>query len=57
MAIFPDPTSMPVFCPHIPCAQVAAANRFAPPLEVVAAQDHRTNITGSARKATKIKYR
>lgn len=32
-------------------------NRFSPPLEVVAAQDHRTNVAGSVHKPSRIRFR
>lgn len=37
--------------------QVAAQNRFAPPPEVVAAQDHRVNTVGAVRKPARLRFR
>ena len=37
--------------------QVGSQNRFAPPPEVVAAHDHRTNITNSVHKPARLRFR
>ena len=37
--------------------QVAARNRFAPSIEILAAQDHRMNITGSVHKPARLRFR
>jgi len=37
--------------------QVSARNRFAPAMEVQAAQNHRTNITGSVLKPARLRFR
>ena len=42
-----------VFC----VCQVASLNRFAPPPVVVAAHDHRVNITQSVHKTARLRFR